>query len=283
VRHSINKIFVFIAVLAIAGAVCGRAAPADKKESVLYIFAHQDDEIFIIGRMASDARSGREVHAVWVTDGSGTADAAAREKESRASMKLAGIPQENLHFLGYQDRYSWKHLDAAYADIMKIAEALQPVEITTDAYEGGNIDHDVTSLLGSVIAPALASKPVHYEFPLYNTYKGNYRAGKFLPRDESPTLYAKLDDQLANIKIGALDLYPTQMAIINTIKAVTSKKKILKDGEIYRVSPKHDYMKKPVDETLGYELNPRNPMTFEDWKKEVGPFLEKHKAAGDGK
>ena len=249
------------------------AAPAPAKK-VIYLFAHEDDEIFILAKMATDLGNGCDVHAVWVTDGSGTADPAIREKESRAAMKMVGLPESNLHFLGYQDRYSYKHLDAVLADVLKIAGD-DTAEITTDAYEGGNIDHDVTNIIGEIVAQRIKSKPVHYEFPLYNTYKHNYRAGLFLPRDDAKTLYTPLDEKLAALKMDALDVYKTQFAIINTIKAVTNKKKAMRDGEPYRVAPKYDYLKPPTDEILGYTVNKRFPLTFDDWLAQVKPFLEK--------
>ena len=273
------RFFSVLPVLAAAMFFCGIfssvARSAEAAPPAMYIMAHQDDEIFIIAKIALDARNGRETHVLWVTDGSGTASPEAREKESRNAMKLAGVPDENLHFLGYQDRYSYKNLDAIYADVMKIAEKLQPSEITTDAYEGGNIDHDVTSLIGSMVAARLASKPAHYEFPLYNMYNKTYRAGKFLPRGDSPTLITGLDDELAAIKLRSLDMYPTQAAIINMIKAVTNKKKIMKDGEIYRVSPKYDYTKRPVEEPLNYEVNSLTPVLFDEWLSYVEPFIKK--------
>jgi LmbE family N-acetylglucosaminyl deacetylase len=251
----------------------------DENTKALYLFAHQDDEIPIIAKMASSERAGRGVYVIWITDGSGTADPKLREAESRNTMKFIGVPQENLFFLGYQDRYSWKNLDAVLGDVLKLVEKIQPEEITADAYEGGNIDHDVASLMGTLAAARVPSVREHYEFPLYNSYKNNYRVNQFLPRDDSPTLYTKLDGDLLALKIKALDFYPTQAAITTTMKTLIRKDKLKKYGEPYRAVPKYDYTSRPVEETLGYELNKRNPTSFSDWHDAVVPFLEKLEAA----
>lgn len=265
-------LLILLALVSFAPALRAADAPAD---TALYIFAHQDDEMLIIAKMEADVRAGRNVHAIWITDGSGTADPKQRETESRAAMKFIGVPQENLHFLGYQDRYSWKHFDDVYRDVMKLVDDLKPAEITADAYEGGNIDHDVASLMGSLAKERFAYVKAAYEFPLYNTYKNNYRANQFLPRDDSPTLYTKLDDKLLNDKIKALEFYPSQAAITTTLKTLIRKDKLKKYGEPYRAVPKYDYTKRPVDETLGYEANKRNPTSFSDWFGAVTAFFER--------
>ena len=254
----------------------GNSAMAqDKPETVLYLFAHQDDEIGPAAKMAADVRAGRNVYAVWITDGSGTAEPAVREKESRAAMDFIGVPQENLYFLGYRDRDSWKHLDAEFADILKIATELQPAEITCIAYEGGNIDHDVTSLIASLMPARVESVRAVYEFPLYNSFKGQYRMGEFIPRDDTDTLYTEIDKELYRIKKGMVDKYPSQAAILMALKPLLSKTKLKKKGEPYRVQPEYDYLQSPTVGPVAYEGNKRNPVTFEDdWKPAVAAFLE---------
>jgi len=132
----------------------------------------------------------------------------------------------------------------------------------------------LASLIGTCVAARMKSKPVHYEFTLYNTYKKNYRVGKFLPFEGAATLYTKIDKQLAGLMAKAPDLYPSQKSVVVAMNAMIDKKKLMKDGEPYRVAPKYDYLKRPVEEKLGYEINPRNPVTFEDWRKAAEAFLK---------
>jgi len=259
-----------------AGEDGGTGPESKEPEKVMYVFAHQDDEALIVAKMALDVHEGREVHAVWITDGAGTANPDVREAESREVMKRVGVPQEQLYFLRYPDRYSWKHLEEALAGVMEIAKKVEPSKITSNAYEGGNIDHDVVSLISSIVARRLGPGTIHYEFPLYNTYKGTYRLGIFLPYPGAKeTLYTRLNKKLYVLKKRIPELYVSQAAIVSMLDAVLDKEALKKYGEPYRVSPDYDYTKKPVDEMLGYEISPRNPVTFDDWKTDVVPFLEK--------
>ena len=245
------------------------------QDAALYLFAHQDDEALIIAKMAGDLRRGRSVHAIWITDGSGTADPATREAEARGVMARAGVPSENLYFLGYKDRDSWKSLDAVLADVLAVARKIQPVELTANAYEGGNIDHDVASLIGALVAQRVPVIRAHHEFPLYNSYKGQYRVNKFLPFEGAETLYTRLDSELGRLKMDVIEMYPTQAAIVDTLKLLIDKKSLKANGEPYRAAPAYDYRKRPVDEPLGYEANMRNPVSFDDWLSTVIPFLDK--------
>jgi LmbE family N-acetylglucosaminyl deacetylase len=270
---TINTLFTCI-VFAFAFTVFApRARAAD---TVLYIFAHQDDELGITAKIASDARQGRVVHAVWLTDGSGTADPAVREAESRAVMQYLGVPQENLHFLGYRDRDSWKSLEAIYRDVIKIVAEIHPSEITCIAYEGGNIDHDSTSIITYTVSQRAASVKKVFEYSLYNTYKGQYRMCEFIPRDDTPTLYTKFDRELFDKKLGVLDMYPSQAAIVGALKSFIDKKKMKKLGEPYRAMPAYDYATPPTAGPIGYEADKRNPVSFEqNWKPAATAFLKK--------
>ncbi|MFH1538331.1 MAG: PIG-L family deacetylase [bacterium] len=274
-RNLILSLLIALFALPLAGFCQENAEEAKEPEKVLYIFAHQDDEIPILVKMALDVRGGRDVHVIWITDGAVTAPPSIREKESRGVMEMIGVPQKNLDFLGHPDQYSYKHLYMAFRDVMEIAEKHHFAEITNNAYEGGNIDHDVASLMGSLAAERLEPKPTNYEFPLYNAYKNNYRVAKFIPRDDTEILYVKLDKELAELMISSLDMYPSQAEIIKMLKVFVNKKNLKRKGITYRISPKYDYTKPPTDGTLGYELNSRSPVTFEDWLKEVKPFLER--------
>lgn len=252
------------------------APQARAADVVMYIFAHQDDELGITAKIANDTRRGRVVHVVWLTDGSGTAEPAVREAESRNVMKYLGVPQENLHFMGYRDRDSWMHLEAIYKDVITLAAEIQPAEITCIAYEGGNIDHDSTSIITYTVSKRAASVKNVFEFPLYNTYKGQYRVGEFIPHDDSAMLYTKFDKELFDKKIDVLDMYPSQAALIGALKSFIDKKKMKKHGEPYRAMPEYDYTKSPTEGQVGYEANMRNPVTFEEsWKPAAAAFLKK--------
>jgi len=252
------------------------ATPAKTKEKILYIFAHQDDELDIVAKMALDMREGNDVYAAWTTNGDLSAPADVREMESRDCMKLIGVPQDHLYFLGYHDMGVLKNLDGIFSDLLKIALEIKPNAIFTGAYEGGHIDHDASSPIGMLLVERLPAGTKHYEFSSYNLYKKKYRVGELLPRDDVKTEYVPLDDSLLEIKLKSLKLYPSQAALLNILMATTNKKTLKKMGEPYRIAPKYNYLKRPVDEPLGYETMVKRTTPFSDWLAAIKPFLEKH-------
>ncbi len=267
---------IFISIILLFG-FNSAAASNTMANGALYIFAHQDDEVGVAARMAYQVRAGIPVEVVWITDGAASTPADVREKEARAAMKQIGVPEKSLHFLKYPDNGSYRYMEQILNDVMKIAEKINPSEIMSIAYEGGNIDHDLTSLEATLVAKGLPAKPVHYEYPLYSTYGGSYRTGKFIPKEGAETLYTPLDDELMELKIKVLDNYPSQAAILNMLKAMFNKKS-LKKGEQYRVAPDYDYMKSPTVGRVGYEVATRHPVTFEKWLQYAKPFIE-HESA----
>jgi LmbE family N-acetylglucosaminyl deacetylase len=77
---------------------------------------HMDDEVLACGGTLAQLRQKDRVHLIYATDGSRSPapvltglDSAApdlgemRVQESRRALKLLGIPQENLHFLGFPE------------------------------------------------------------------------------------------------------------------------------------------------------------------------------------
>lgn len=244
-------------------------------ENVLYMFAHQDDEVMVFVKMALDLRKGREVHVVWLTDSSFFEPAEVREQEARNAMKLLGVPQGNLHFLGYPDAEAYKHLEEIYRDALTVAEKIQPAEITSNAFEGGHIDHDVSSLTASLLAKRLPSIKVHYDFPSYNMYENKYQVNRFLPNCDFEILRTPVDDDLIALKLRSLEMYPTQKKTIETLKSIANVDEMMKSGEPYRVAPKYDYTKRPVEPMVAYEVTFPVPLKFEYFRDAVVEFLSK--------
>jgi LmbE family N-acetylglucosaminyl deacetylase len=46
--------------------------PVERRaKTLLFVFAHQDDEIFFLNRIARELRHGHAVHCAYLTDGAG--------------------------------------------------------------------------------------------------------------------------------------------------------------------------------------------------------------------
>lgn len=262
-------IVVILACLAFACAARAADGPAAPRRA-LYVFAHQDDEMDVAAKIVTDLRGGADVTCVWVTDGSHGGPPDLREKESRAVMDLLGVPQDRLIFLGFEDQNTYKHLEEIAEAFLGVAKAVQPHDIMSHAYEGGNIDHDAVSLAASIAARAV--RAVHYEFPDNNVYNGVTRVFEFLPDGRSETLYTPMDRDLFAIKMKTFRMYPTQAASLHLYELGMDKKKMKTLGEPYRVAPDYDYLSPPAAE-LRYEATSKGQATYAMWRDAVAVYF----------
>lgn len=242
-----------------------------KTVTAMYVFAHQDDEVDVVGKIVTDLRKGVEVHCVWVTDGSHGGPADLREKESRAVMKLLGVPEENLHFLGFEDQNAQRFLLEISQKLIEIARYLEPAEIMSHAYEGGNIDHDAVAFVSSLAAKDV--KSLHYEFPDSNIYQGKTQLCRFLPDGKSPTLYTRLDKELYRLKMKTMKMYPSQATSLSTYDLAMDKKELKTKGEPYRVVPEYDFTAPPAAE-LRYAGTSRRTATLDMWLDAIKEFYK---------
>jgi len=252
-----------------------------KPVNTLYIFAHQDDETDIAAKIASDVIAGKNVFALWITDGALSAPADVRERESREAMRILGVPQENLVFLGYPDMKSIDHLPDIHDKVLNTARKIKPDEITSNAYEGGHIDHDVSSFIASVVASELKPNPIHFEFSSYNIYKSVYRVGKLLPREGAKTLYTPLDGEIGELRKKATAAFESQAQALKFYESFIDKKTLRTRGEQYREAPAHDYLTRPADEPLCYETMIKPASSYDTFKKAVAAFIEANKSESE--
>lgn len=86
---------------------CPRAVvPPRDAIDVLVIAPHPDDEVLLAGGVMQQAvEAGQQVHVVIMTNGDSSCerDGYLREAESVAALKFLGVPERNVHFLGYPD------------------------------------------------------------------------------------------------------------------------------------------------------------------------------------
>jgi LmbE family N-acetylglucosaminyl deacetylase len=271
-----RRLWILAAVALLAAA---RGASA---ESVLYLFAHEDDEIFALARMRQDVDAGRTVYAVWTTNGAFEGKPYKREEESRAVMALVGVPEANLRFLGFPDHDSCGHLPEIYDEVCKLRKSRRVTTIVSPAYEGGNIDHDATAFIAAM-AVRDASVPVaHFEFPLYNHFEGRRRVNVFLPNSQATVEYLPLDGEAGGIVHAALKRYRSQHFILLLLKVTGHAKTLFDRGEPFRRAANYDFTERPEREPCGYEVSGRHRAAFAEWTAAVDEFLASHPASGIG-
>jgi LmbE family N-acetylglucosaminyl deacetylase len=179
-----------------------------KKKTIVFVFAHQDDEILISGKIMSDLAAGSSIHLVWCNDGSGGTGLYAskedmkkdysphlcpgenidslsqervkeilcivRENEARAAMGSIGVPDKNMKFLKHPA--SWmkcaENISTLVDELKTIFAVIKPDEIYCDAWEGAHITHDITNFAAVYAARGLPEpQPAIFEFPQYPLLK----------------------------------------------------------------------------------------------------------------
>jgi|GEM_PF-1205784 len=241
---------------------------------ILYLFAHQDDELLAMNKLILDVKAGTDVHVVWITDGGKSANPARRQQESRKVMKLVGVPEQNLHFLGFPDQESHHYLREAYKQVVALQQDNTFAQVVSPAYEGGNIDHDVAAFLAAQLAGLSPSHPIHIDYPLYNRYHGYRRVGIFLPGHESEAHYLTMDNETRNVVKTAIKEYRSERIPLWLMFLVADKQAFLDHGAPYRLSPAYDFRQRPSDEPCDYEKSFFHHASFQEWQKSVTDFLK---------
>jgi hypothetical protein len=141
---------------------------------LLFVFAHQDDEVATATRILDALRSGSTVSCIYLTDGAGGRAASdVRDEESRQVLTRLGVDLSHVHFLGSQHRIPdgalHQHLDQA---LRLLEQTAGPVdELVTLAWEGGHHDHDAAHLIAVAFAAKRGLLARTHEMPLYHGYR----------------------------------------------------------------------------------------------------------------
>jgi len=201
--------------------------------TMLGIWAHPDDEVFVSGGLLADAaRRGDRAVCLHMTDGgaglsfgqpsSPHALASVRRAELEASLACLGVQEQR--FFGYEDgRLGQVPADEAIARIHEVLVELQPDRIVTFGRDGftGHPDHQALSWWVEA-ATDLWSQP---EARLTQVVMSNGYRDAFVPAlnefdvfwpghptpHSDPDLSFRLDDELIEAKVDALRCHASQM------------------------------------------------------------------------
>lgn len=229
--------------------------PNNKSENVVFYIAHQDDDIFISSKISEHLKLGDEVKVVYtcLSYQRGEKYKEKRVNEAEKALSYLKVPLSNVHYLGYPDMESHKHLDKLIHSTDSLFKLIKPDVVYTSAYEGGNIDHDVANYTISHLIYKQGYSFEAYEFPEYSGYKTCY---KFKYRNfpvEQKTYIEKLSKEEYKKVINHWDFYKSQKFPINILMAVTDGKKNIFGYEYYRPLPLYDYSQKPPSGEVAYE------------------------------
>lgn len=140
-----------------------------KKQKLLFVFAHPDDEAIGTSKLIYDNRTRSNI--AFMTDGMphpsgdskyyppytklppyGDLYAEVRKLEAECAASELGVPVDRIEFINIPDMELINNMLTAFRDLRSLILRVQPELIITHAYEGGHIDHDLTSFIVSYLS-----------------------------------------------------------------------------------------------------------------------------------
>ena len=221
-------------------------------QSVAIVVAHPDDEVIGCGGLLPTLRNVTIIHT---TDGSpldlddalrnGFATraeyAAARRRELKFALAMAGISIDRLLCLGFTDKETMHHLPELSRRLADVLAKIRPAVVLTQPYEGGHPDHDSTAF---ALHRAWAG-PI-FEMTAYHARAGALETGVFLPNGDTPAVNI-LREQDAARKQQMLACFTSQSSILQNFPVVP---------EQFRRAPRYDFTLPPHSGKLHYEALP---------------------------
>lgn len=142
---------------------------------VLFILAHQDDEVGAIPTLAREVRNGNRCWLLYLTDGGESASPAVRDSETQLVVRRIGGDAARASFLSdsagrIPDGELLSNLPRAAAmlrDWIKTTGVV-PARTYTIDWEGGHVDHDAAHLIALSLLKMGTSLKC---FSLYNAYR----------------------------------------------------------------------------------------------------------------
>ncbi len=188
-------------------------------DDVLFVFAHQDDEVVAYTRIMYEHRRGNRVWCAYLTDGALAVPASVRDAESLAALRRIGVEANRIAFIGDADgriadgqlMRSLARARAALAAWITSIGARIARAYTLD-WEGGHADHDAAHLVTLAVARDHEIEGSVWGFAAYNAYgrRGKwFRVGDFVPRD-APIARRRLSLSEAFDAAFAFAAYPSQ-------------------------------------------------------------------------
>jgi hypothetical protein len=183
--------------------------------TILYLFAHFDDEYAALPLLMARAREGVEQRLVYVADYASPALAARRFDETRRLLERIGVPPEAARHAGrgagVMDGALHRSLADTWAVIREAAEGQAIERLVVAAWEGGHPDHDSLAGLAVRLARGVGGAPID-QVSLYNGrgLPGRlFRGGSPLPENGPVTKVPLTRAEWARYA-GAVGCFPSQ-------------------------------------------------------------------------
>jgi LmbE family N-acetylglucosaminyl deacetylase len=241
--------------------------------NVVFVFAHQDDEVALASRIRFERARGSNVICVCLTDGAAAVPAKTRDDESRRVLTRLGVTDFRIMTAQrIPDGTLPDHLDDALAFLE--ASIAQVDEVVTLAWEGGHQDHDAAHLVSLVFASKRGVQCL--ELPLYNGYR--VREGFFRvnnpPGDDWTVRRLSRREYFANVLLARF--YPSQRKTwlgLGPLLLIGKPRELTRVGELRRVTAP------PHPRPLLYERRFRYP--YDRFAARAAEFLRRQRVLPD--
>lgn len=139
---------------------------------ILFVFAHQDDEVAAASRIEFELAEGADVFCAFLTDGGSGVPPGIRNRESLAVLESLGVRSDRIAFIGSEipiaDGALVEHLEDALEQLRRRMAGVNVERVFCLAWEGGHQDHDAAQLVAAALARERGVLDRCFELPLYN-------------------------------------------------------------------------------------------------------------------
>ncbi len=229
---------------------------------LLIVTAHPDDEV--IGAGAQLPRW-RGAGFLQVTDGSPSnpgdalaagfksreAYGAARRRELRAALALAGVSPQQLCRVNFIDQETSFHLLELAEFMADALREIRPEVVLTHPYEGGHPDHDATAFAVHTGCRLLdrrqGNTPAIVEMTSYHNSAGKMATSEFLSHPDCPEETIALAPEQSAFKKQLFECFASQKHVLAGFPIAVEK---------FRLAPAYDFGQPPHTGILYYEMFP---------------------------
>ncbi len=211
--------------------------------------SHMDDEIFILMHLLDLRAQGHEVHFLWITSAIRKNGTEPRRHENENLMTFLQVEAKYRHDLEFVDGKMYIQIKKVYKQLNSLIIEINPRTIFVNAFEGGNIDHDVTNYILHMVNEMHNHKYKVYEYHLYNNYSSNLKSISFkfgdFPEPNADSITRTLSSAETELKKQCFRFYKSQYWVSMFYIVIFNARNNTFFSEKFRPLPNHNYFQKP--------------------------------------
>jgi|LakMenEpi03Aug12_release.lakeMendotaPanAssembly.Ray.scaffolds.fasta_scaffold03685_23 LmbE family N-acetylglucosaminyl deacetylase len=248
------------------------------RDSVLFLFAHNDDEFFVLPQLEREVAAGHRVVCVYTTDGAAYGESPKRRlDESLSVLCPRGVAVQDIIPLGDQigvrDGVSHRSIERLWERLLETVGEQRFSRIYVPAWEGGHADHDAAHLLAVALSRIQGAEVV--EFSLYHSYRATkplIRCVSLIPFPGRIT-HTKVSLRGALSWILEARRYPSQRRAFVGLLPFCLPQILIRRSLPLRVVESRSYRHRPHEGRLFYEIRFKVP--YEEFYSATVGFIDR--------